>query len=120
VTQLPPIDTPEQRRELAWSNRRVLAARLRWPAGILEECEQVSTDHPHWHVMWGREVTGRLAQPAGFTAYRRRADGFVPAALRHAFGETLAELLLDVAYLEAFVQAEREREARPLRSIVAE
>lgn len=111
MTELPPIDTPEERAALRHSNRRVLAERQCWPAGRLEECEQLGRDHPAWFAMW---------DVAGFRATRGRDDGWVPSGLRVAAGATLAELLIDMAVLEEYVQSERAREARPFRSITAE
>ncbi len=41
-----PIDTDEQRRDLAALNRRLLARR--WPPGKLKVCERLDELYPGW------------------------------------------------------------------------
>jgi hypothetical protein len=38
--------------KLAWHNRRLIAERLKWPAGALETCEQLELDNPTWRFDW--------------------------------------------------------------------
>jgi hypothetical protein len=38
--------------ELAWRNRRIIAARIGWPAGALEACEAVEKARPDWDPYW--------------------------------------------------------------------
>lgn len=62
-------------RQLAWANRKVLAERLGWPAGMLEACEQLDREHPDWTAFWRSEVTwAQHPHPAGFVA-TREGDG---------------------------------------------
>jgi hypothetical protein len=107
---LPPIDTPEQRAALRWSNREALADNLRWPEERLRECEQVSTDHPNWHVLWWADSS------SGPEHYAARWVGHADV---RASGATLAELLIDMAVQEDSLRVQQEREARPFRAIVA-
>jgi hypothetical protein len=39
-------------RSLRWHNRRVMAERLKWPAGHLETCERLDDEHPGWYAGW--------------------------------------------------------------------
>jgi hypothetical protein len=57
---LHPIDTDEQRRALAVSNRRVIAERVGWPDGALQACQEFDERHPGWYAWW--------LPPAGYTA----------------------------------------------------
>lgn len=108
---LPPIDTDEQRAALRWSNRQALAERLHWPPGRLQECEQVSADHPQWHVMWWADST---SGPQEWSAW------WIGTARIRVSGATLAELLADMAAQEARIRSEEEARRRPFRDIVAE
>lgn len=58
--------------ELQWRNRRVIAERLRWPAGVLEICERLDRLHPPWHVDWEDANLGpsRWAHSARYSATR--------------------------------------------------
>jgi hypothetical protein len=61
--KLPPVD-PEL-------NRRLIAQRLRWPNGALEEVIGLERDHPEWKIWW----TGGglpVGSPAGFHASLQR------------------------------------------------
>lgn len=42
--------------ELASRNRRILAERLRWPAGALEACEAIAADWPRWNAYYSHGV----------------------------------------------------------------
>ncbi|GLW29450.1 hypothetical protein [Actinoplanes regularis] len=44
--------TEPEGKSLAWRNRRLIAERLRWPAGSLEDCERIELAHPGWTVHW--------------------------------------------------------------------
>lgn len=59
-------------RDLAWDNRRLLADRLRWPLGALQECEWIDRDHPGWWAAW-MDANAWAKRPAGY--YARRWDG---------------------------------------------
>lgn len=68
--------------ELAWRNRRLMAARGRWPDGALEVCEEIETAHPDWSVGWRSENTIRgFESPAGFYADRRHSRRHLERAL---------------------------------------
>jgi hypothetical protein len=108
---LPPIDTPEQRAALRWSNREALAEHLRWPQERLRECEQVSTDHPRWHVLWW---------PTSSSGPEHFAARWVGRANARASGATLVELLIDIAVQEDHLRAQEQQEAKPFRPIEAE
>lgn len=67
-------------RELAWANRRLLAARQGWPEGALEACETIERDQPAWSITWRTATPGwadawssQAAQPAGYYATRYEA-----------------------------------------------
>jgi len=59
--------------ELAWRNRRILADRLGWPVGAVQECEWVEREHPGWSPHW-REANAWSGQPAGYYALRYDHD----------------------------------------------
>lgn len=56
---------------LADRNRRVMAKRLRWPAGAVETCERLERKHPGWCVSWmaAWPVKG-FQRRGGFYAWR--------------------------------------------------
>lgn len=71
---LHPIDTPEQRRALAESNRRVIAERSGWPDGVLQACEDFDRRHPGWFAFWRPENRRPgFEAPAGYIARRHGA-----------------------------------------------
>jgi hypothetical protein len=82
--------TEEPRPSLRWRNRRVLAERLRWPAGILDDCERIEQEHPSWGINWYAD------KPRGFTARHRQRRRYYFAAA----GETEADLIADMARLD--------------------
>jgi hypothetical protein len=88
---------PENGPALERSNRRVLAERLGWPAGALEECEQLDAAYPGWSITWspGNTVRG-FERPAGFYGVDRNYKGWAPV---HAYGATPAELVADIIAL---------------------
>jgi hypothetical protein len=45
-------------------NRAIEAERDRWPAGVLEECVHLESEHPDWRVAWVR-VSGFTARREG-------------------------------------------------------
>ncbi|GAA2696619.1 hypothetical protein [Actinoplanes palleronii] len=107
---------------LAWHNRRVLAERLHWPAGALEECERLG--RPRWWVVWDLGcTTPGWVRPAGY-----RAEMVGTAITWWTLGglssgpwtsaATPAELAERMAEVQEGVEAEEERRARPLRSLV--
>lgn len=51
--------------ELVVANRRVMAARLDWPDGAVEACEQIDADHPGWSADYRHAYR---EWPAGFYA----------------------------------------------------
>jgi hypothetical protein len=106
MTGLPPIDTREQRDALAWSNRQVLAERLRWPAGVLETCERVSTDLSPWFVMWWPHNS---SGPSYYSADHGERGPRVTAP-------TLADLLIAMGKIDERIRkaAEQERPFRPI------
>ncbi|WP_250029295.1 hypothetical protein [Paractinoplanes maris] len=57
--------------EMALRNRRLLAERLRWPEGALDECLRIEKDRPGYEVTWFGEwrVPG-WEREAGFYAWR--------------------------------------------------
>jgi hypothetical protein len=63
-------DGPKRRPPtFARRNQRVLAGRLRWPAGALEACWTLEDRHDGWHVSWLAEnTTPGFERPAGFRA----------------------------------------------------
>ncbi len=79
------LDTDEDRRQLVWHNRQLVAARTGWPVGALEMCEHLDDVHPGWTVHWRAylNIPGWY-HPPGYIA-RRQSSGYVcgedPAAL---------------------------------------
>jgi hypothetical protein len=75
-------------RELAWSNRRLLAESLHWPPDALEACEQIEAAHPAWQVTWmsayGRRAAGFYATRDGHGHKERDTHGADPEALATA------------------------------------
>lgn len=79
---------------LSQKNRRIIAERTNWPAGVLETCERFEAAHPGWWVCWMRENKHSWwERPAGFRAdwrgYPKR--GFFcedPADLERQITET--------------------------------
>lgn len=71
MTELAPIATEEQRQALVTSNRRALAERQSWPAGVLVACELLDVEHPGWHFGWlaANWIRG-WERPAGLVAHR--------------------------------------------------
>lgn len=72
-----------ERAELAWNNRRVLAERLKWPAGALETCEEIERKYPGWSLFWMSENKAMgFERVAGFSAVlvgvRRKTELFDP------------------------------------------
>ena len=92
MTSLPPIDTPDQRRALRISNRRVLTA-----AGA------IFAAFPGWYATWRAANVGRppWAHPATFAAERRRV---------WVYGETLEVLASKAAELDRAAAEEAARE----------
>lgn len=66
---MPVQTTPQPGSDLAWANRDVLAARLRWPAGALSACKLFDLKTGGWMAWWRPENT-LLPHPAGFMAQR--------------------------------------------------
>lgn len=81
---LPEVD-PER-------NREVLAERLGWPIGAVEECRAVEAEEPSWNVWW---VPGGLpSQPEpGFTAHR---GDDACSEQQDLFAATAGELLREI------------------------
>ena len=88
--------------KLAWHNRRVLAERHAWPAGVLEACERTERDNPTWRFGWSnarqvytathatRQISYRYAQAAMISALvDRMIDLDVRAAGQRAEWELL-------------------------------
>ncbi|MCY1141395.1 hypothetical protein OWR29_25635 [Actinoplanes sp. Pm04-4] len=76
-------------------NRRVLAERLRWPAGALEECLRVEKDRPGYNVSWFREWTvPGFERAEGFYAWRTEdKDPLYHGKRRHEwYGKTTEQL----------------------------
>lgn len=80
-------DGPKRRPGLALAarNRRILAERLGWPAGALQECERLEREHPGWHVSWLPEnTTPRFERPEGwwgvYDGTHHRVEVFRPTA----------------------------------------
>ncbi|GAA0417233.1 hypothetical protein Aca07nite_07850 [Actinoplanes capillaceus] len=110
---------------LAWRNRRIRAANLPYPDGVLDACEAFDRDHPAWSASWMPENTGKgWERPAGFGArrtdgarlrgcddFRRGLEDNVPRA-PWAFGATLADLNRRVAEFEALIAAEEDLNRR--------
>lgn len=98
MSGLAPVATEKQRAALRASNRRVIAERLRWPAGVLKACEDLDAEHPGWAVGWLRENCARgWERPAGFCA--SRVDRAVIGADR-VFGLTADDLRARIAAVE--------------------
>ncbi|GGN55977.1 hypothetical protein GCM10010112_07350 [Actinoplanes lobatus] len=104
---------------LSWRNRRIRAANLPYPPGVLEACEQFDRDHSAWSASWMPENTGKgWERPAGFGARRtdgerlRGCDDFRPGLDDNvprtpwAFGATIADLERRVAEFEALIAME--------------
>lgn len=68
--------------ELARMNRMIIAERLGWPAGAVEECEKLDDASPGWSITW--EAGCYCATRVGW----RHGDE-VP---RWLYGETVDEL----------------------------
>jgi hypothetical protein len=74
----------------SWRNRRLIAERLRWPAGALATCEMLDRRIRAWTFSWApaSKYTG-FERAAGFFAYRLEDDARV-------FGEDVAALLAGI------------------------
>lgn len=57
--------------QMMWNNRRLLAERMGWPRGALEECERLDSEHAGWIVYW-QDVSSR--HPAAYVATRIGSD----------------------------------------------
>ncbi len=79
-------------RTMAWNNRRVLAERLRWPLGALQECEWLERDHPEWTACW-RHACAWSGKPAGYYARRHNEDG---RRYPEPYGATPQELVAEM------------------------
>lgn len=44
-------------------NRRILAERLRWPDGVLEDCERIEDGRPDWAVTFHSSYVSAEAEP---------------------------------------------------------
>jgi hypothetical protein len=84
MTDLRPIG-----RELAWRNRRILAERLGWPAGALEECERIERERPGWSPWW-QPANAWAGKAAGYYARRPGESG---PRFPEPYGATPAELV---------------------------
>jgi hypothetical protein len=85
-------------------NRPIIAARLGWPDGAVETCEQLELAHPGWRVSWceASTVTG-WEHPGGWRAFApdeylvggdelRRLPEDGVSRVPHVFGATPAAL----------------------------
>lgn len=106
---------------LAEHNRRIIAARCHWPAGVLETCERLDAVHWGWSVGWldANNITG-WERPAGYHAtletpcislvggdqLRRRPEDGV-ARTPAVFAPTVDELAERIAGVEARVEVQR-------------
>lgn len=91
--------------DLRERNREILAARLGWPDGAIEEVRELEESHPGYSVYWG---TGRLTSPRpGYYASLpdERAGIFYGATA----GELDAKLTADAARRDAEVARWRNR-----------
>lgn len=99
MSGLAPVRTEKQRAALRASNRRIIAQRAGWPAGVLQACEDLDGEHPGWAVGWLPENYARgWERPAGFCA--SRVDRAVIGADR-VFGLTASDLRARIAAVEA-------------------
>ncbi|MCM4083025.1 hypothetical protein [Paractinoplanes hotanensis] len=73
-------------------NRRLLAERLRWPDGALDECLRIEKDRPGFDVCWFREwtVVG-FERAEGFHAWRAGQDPLQRGLIRHEWHGVTAE-----------------------------
>lgn len=84
TTTLPPG------RRLAWRNRRVIAERMHWPDGAVEDCEAVERQHPSWWPWWHeggtlwRPKRGLYARPWRVNRDDKALFGETPEELSHA------------------------------------
>lgn len=117
--------------DLAWRNRRLLAERCAWPAGVLEECERLDGEHPDWSVSWlpPNAIPG-WERPAGYVAGRedvslpcadelRRLPEDYVARYPRVFAPGVEGLLVRMAAVEERIAADRERADRLWRSMRA-
>lgn len=109
--------------ELVRRNRRIIAERLRWPAGTLEICEQLDRLHPGWHVDWEDANPGpsRWSHPARYSAMRHdvKIEGGDPMrpndGIRRypaVYGETVDELRAAITAMDERLAAEKELDRR--------
>lgn len=84
MTELHPVGP-----ELAWRNRRLIAERLGWPVGALQECEWVEREHPGWSPWW-QDANEWAGKPAGYYARRPGQSG---PRYPEPYGATPAELV---------------------------
>jgi hypothetical protein len=111
-------------------NRRVLAARCGWPAGVLETCVRLEAEHPDWRVGWldANPITG-WERPAGYCATRddvslprgdelRRLPEDGVARHPHVFGATPAALRERIAAMQQRIDREARRRELLWRSLV--
>jgi hypothetical protein len=91
--------------EFSNRNRRVVAERVGWPDGAVEECERLERQHPGYSVSWrdeDRTGPATFHQERGFHGWRTGDDpGYMtygPAGEQHYvhrpewYGETADEL----------------------------
>lgn len=69
-------------------NRRVLAERLQWPDGVLDECLRVEAEHPDWHIGWRADDAGPVWVAVHYVRHR---------CFREATGATVGELVAAMA-----------------------
>ncbi len=71
----------ELARQMQQRNRRYLAAVQHWPAGALEACVKLDSEHAGWVTFWrpANTMTG-FEKPAGFHAVRHPDGAEVFAA----------------------------------------
>lgn len=55
--------------ELLPANRRLLAERLDWPAGAVDECERLDAEFPTWHVFYRHAAE---EEPGGWYAHHEQ------------------------------------------------
>lgn len=55
-------------------NRRLVAERLRWPAGALEACTALAAAHPEWTIYWSAGQPGQPPQPGYRASLRVHGD----------------------------------------------
>lgn len=83
----------EQATDLAEHNREVLARRLCWPHGAVQDCRRIEAKHRHWAVWYDTGGLPRVPEPGYHAKLRHPAWWETDLRLIHPDAEGLGGLL---------------------------